>query len=367
MRALTVAMMTGRGRVITGRSRARAVRAAALPAAIILLAACGGGSTAAPLPSKPAVTSPAKARPHKGAPVGPIAHAPGIVAVTTGGALVVLNQATGAVTRTLVASHVIGDEISVAPGGSTVYFAVHLGGCQVEIESVPTAGGNPTALTAGQLPAVSPDGTKLAFASEPAMTTDCVPNQSDLTAQYKLVVRTLSSGSQTILPMLPAGQGSGLPAPISHLSWAQDNTQIAVSIAAVQDNEGWAVVDVDTAAASYYLSGTGDTPIPVTGPRAKDSYYREGVFLPSGNLFVSRACCAGVPVRNTSRLMWEVDLSGTLVHQVALGYANLEHTSLDVAASGRWLLYLAGTDLYLSHDGRTPTELTTGLIAAAWR
>ncbi len=65
--------------------------------------------------------------------------------------------------------------------------------------------------------------------------------------------------------------------------------------------------------------------------------------------------------------MWEVDLSGTLVHQVALGYANLEHTSLDVAASGRWLLYLAGTDLYVSHDGRTPTELTTGLIAAAWR
>jgi WD40-like Beta Propeller Repeat len=367
MRATTVAMTTGRARARTGHDRIRAGRVVALPVAVVLLAACGGGSTGASAPTTPAATPVGTASPHAAASASPTATAPGIVAVTTGGALVLLNRATGAVTRTLVTSRVIGDEISVSPGGSTVYFAVHQGGCLDEIESVPVAGGSPTAITQGQLPAVSPDGTKLAFASEPSMTTDCVPNESNLTAQYKLVVRTLSTGSQTAFPMDPTSEASGLPAPISHLSWAQDSTQIAVSISSVQDNEGWALVDVDTAAASYYLSGTGDTPIPVTGRKAQDSYYREGVFLPSGNLFVSRACCTGEPVRNTSRLMWEVGISGALVHQVAIGYANLEHTSLDVTASGKWLLYLAGNDLYVSHYGNTPTKLTTGLIAAAWR
>jgi hypothetical protein len=344
-----------------------------LPVAVTLLAgaslaACGGGSTGAPAAATPGATSVASASPHRTGPAGPTAASPGIVAVTAGGALVVINHATGAVTRTLVTSGVIGDEISMAPGGSTVYFATHHGGCQDEIESVPVAGGGPTVITTGLLPAISPDGTKLAFASEPSMSAGCVPDQANLTAQYKLVIRTLSSGSQTVLPMEPASAASGLPAPISHISWAQDNTQVAVSISSVQDNEGWAVVVVDTAVARYYQGGAGDTPVPVTGsPNARDSYYREGVFLPDGSLFVSRACCGGVPVKNTSRLMWEVDIAGALVHEVAIGYANLDHTSLAVSPSGKWLLYLAGHDLYVSRGGRRPVRLAAGLVAAAWK
>jgi hypothetical protein len=135
----------------------------------------------------------------------------------------------------------------------------------------------------------------------------------------------------------------------------------------VQDNEGWNVVIVDTAVARYYLSGAGDSSVPVTGqPNARDSYLREGVFMPNGRLFVSRACCGGVPVRNTSRLMWEVSSSGALIHQVAIGFVGLDHTSLDADSSGRWLLYLAGHDLYVSDNGATPRKLATGLIAAAW-
>ncbi len=339
---------------------------AALPAAVMLLAACGGGSTGASSPSRPAATA-AAAGPGTSPSAARRAASPGIVAVTAGGALVLLNRSTGAVASTLVASGVIGDEVSVAPGGSTVYFVTHHGGCQDEIESIPVSGGSPAKVTPGQYPAVSPDGAKLAFTTEPLLTPGCVPSQPTLTAQYKVVVRTLASGSQTVFPMNPASQASGLPAPISHLSWARDNTQLAVSISQVQDNEGWAVVLVDTAAAAYYEGGTGDTQVPVTGsPQAQDSYYREGVFLPDGNLFVSRACCTGIPVKNTSRLMWEVDISGALVHQVAIGYATLDHTSLDVSPSGKWLLYLAGNDLYVSHHGRTPVKLATGLVAAAW-
>jgi hypothetical protein len=74
----------------------------------------------------------------------------------------------------------------------------------------------------------------------------------------------------------------------------------------------------------------------------------------------------GVPVQNTSRLMWEVSRTGALVHQVAIGFASLAHTSLAVSPDGNWLLYLAGHDLYVSPAGATPAELTSGLTAAAW-
>src|SRR5580698_5153257 len=88
---------------------------------------------------------------------------PGIVAVNAKGALVVLNPATGATTRTLVSGKVMGDELAVSPSGKTVYFATT--GC--EIESVPVAGGGPTKITRGVLPAINPEGTELAFVREP--------------------------------------------------------------------------------------------------------------------------------------------------------------------------------------------------------
>lgn len=288
-----------------------------------------------------------------------------MVAVTAKGALVMLDPATGTVGQTLVRSHVLGDEISVSSTGF-VYFAVRHG-CSAAIEAIPIAGGTPAVIASGSLPAVSPDGTKLAYAGQPTLATGCAPSSPDLVPLYHLDIRTLSSGSTVSLPMVPSGQDSGLPAPISHLSWSADNDHLAVSTLSVQDNEGWALVIVDTSQAKYYLSGPGTTNVPATGsPAPQDSYLREGVYLPDGNLFVSRACCAGVPVRNTSRLMWEVTTAGSLVHQVAIGYPNLDHVSLDASANGKWLLYLAGKALYVSHLGHTPRELTSGLIAAAW-
>jgi hypothetical protein len=71
-------------------------------------------------------------------------------------------------------------------------------------------------------------------------------------------------------------------------------------------------------------------------------------------------------VHNTSRLMWEVTPGGALIHQVAIGFVNKEHISLAADASGHWLLYLSGRDLYVSQDGNTPVRLATGLIAATW-
>ena len=345
----------------------RALRVALLAAIVpVLLTGCGGtnGGRAQPTVTVTVPASSGGTTPASGASQAP-ASRPGIVAVTTAGALVRLDPVAGNVTQTLVSGGVIGDEISVSPDGSTVYFAQGAG-CKAEVESIAIGGGTPAPIAAGELPAISPDGSKLAIARQPLFSNSCTAGDLYVAKNFKLVIRTLRSGTEQVLPLPPRIGQSGLFPPISHLSWAADSVRLAVSLAAVQDNEGWGLDIVDTSAAKYYLPpGSGVTNVPVSGsPSAQRSYLREGVFLPDGNLFISRACCGGVPVRNTSRLMWEVTTSGALVHQVAIGYPNLDHVSL--AASGQWLLYLAGNDLYISQNGNMPVKLTGGLIAAAW-
>lgn len=330
-----------------------------------LLAGCGGGAVT-PQPTV-TVTAPASTAPAETSSSAPPAAArPGILAVTTAGALVRIDPVTGSVQQTLVASGVLGDEISVSPDQKTVYYSQQ-SGCHAEIKSISTSGGTPASIASGQLPAISPDGTKLAFAQQGLLRTNCIANQSTL-ASLKVVIDTLPAGPRKVLPAPPQVQQSGLFVPISHLSWAADNVRLAVSTMAVQDNEGWGLNIIDTRVARHYVGpGPGVTSVPATGsPDAQRSYIREGVFLPDGNLFVSRACCGGVPVRNTSRLMWEVTPGGDLVHQVAIGYPNLEHVSLAASPAGQFLLYLAGTDLYVSQNGNTPAKLTSGLIAATW-
>ena len=340
------------------------LRMLAVPATLTLVAACGGGGTAGAPQStsaSPAATGTTGAHPVSQTTARP----PAMAGVTARGALVLLSSATGAPIRTLVPGGVIGDEISVAADGQTIYFS-RRHGCVDDVESVAASGGTPTLITTGSLPAISPDGTTLAFARQPTLTRHCMTGSGDLSSQYSLVTRTLSSGVERVYPMLPAGQSGGLPGPISHLSWAPGGTELAVSIAAIQDNEGWQIMLVDTTTAQNYLGGTGDTPVPVTGPDRRRSYWREGVYLPDGNLFVSRSCCAGEPVRNVSKLMWEVTPAGIFKHRVAIGFPGLDHTSLAVNHSGKWLLYLAGTGLYVSENGARPRQVGSGLVAAAW-
>jgi WD40-like Beta Propeller Repeat len=350
------------GRVARGWRVRLARRAGVAVAAVsiaVFMSGCGAHARPAASSSAPSSSAASSSASAKAAAVPPV-----IVAVTSGGALVTLDPSTGAVQQTLVGSGVAGGEVSAAANG-LVYFAVQ-SGCTSTIEEVPVGGGSPAVIVSGSLPAVSPDGTKLAYTTQPSLTPGCVPSVSDFDTLYNLHIRTLRGSSTTTLPMVAAGQGSGLGAPVSFLSWSADSDHLAVSVAAAEDNEGWSLNLVDTSQAQYYLTGTGVTIVPVTGTDAQQSYLRQGVYMPNGDLFVSRACCAGFPVQNTSKLMWEVDTSGALVQQVAVGFADLDHTSLDVSPDGNWLLYLAGTGLYLSQGGATPKELTTGMIAAAF-
>ena len=58
-----------------------------------------------------------------------------------------LNPATGAVTNTLVARHVLGDEVSVTSTGM-IFIAVRQG-CNTEAEGIPIAGGAVAQLAQG--------------------------------------------------------------------------------------------------------------------------------------------------------------------------------------------------------------------------
>lgn len=90
------------------------------------------------------------------------------------------------------------------------------------------------------------------------------------------------------------------------------------------------------------------------------------MFLSGGNLFGDRVCCTDEGSKETSDLLWEIAPSGRLVRQVAIGWLDRDHYSLDGDPSGHWLLYLSGPDLFLSLDGAAPFKLATGLGAAAW-
>jgi WD40-like Beta Propeller Repeat len=351
------------------RRRRRAIVSGLLAFA---LGAAGGGTAYASL-ARPAGGMPAGVYPGPAAAAGGAqAGRPGIVAVTQAGAVVMLDPVTGRASRVLVASGAVGDAVSVSPGGSAVYFTVRKG-CADVIESVPVAGGTPRAVTTGVLPAVSPDGSRLAFAREPARGGGTPIDYlkgcrlPDITGtQLEVVVRDLATGQERIYPGSPASP-SALPYPVSRLSWAPDGRRLLVSAGPSQDNEGWRLVVMDVAKAKSYLPSPGAAAVPLAGPPdAAGSYYNQGVFLPDGNMFVNRVCCAGWPARKTSSLMWEIDPAGRLVRQVAIGFADRDHGGLDADQTGRWLLYLSGRDLFVSHDGAAPVKLTSGLVAAAW-
>jgi hypothetical protein len=367
--------------------------------AVTVLAGTAACSSPAPAqsPGGPRQAGPPSAPP-SGQGSTPVASGPpGIIAVTTGGALVLLSSSTGAVTRTILRSGVetvaegvpFIDEITVSPDGRTIYFTGY-NGCTSQIESVPVSGGTPTVIAPGLLTAVSPGGSSVAFTRQggnPGPGASC--GRQDLydgTAQYfSLVVRNLSTGGQAVYPMAPDDTGA-LPEPISYVSWAPGGGEIAVSVTSEEDNEGYDLVVLNPATAHYYSTGTGTTsvvPVPGGSPDPGGPFYPEAVYLPDGNLFVNRDCCRGYDEPGQvapadSNLMQEITTGGSLVRQVAVGIQDNDHGSLSVDPTGNWLLYLSGPapvspdaalsgTLYVSRGGATPVVLTSGLAAAAWQ
>jgi WD40 repeat protein len=303
-----------------------------------------------------------------GSGAAPGSTRPGIVAVTTGGAVEVLDSATGTGTAITPNQDAIGDEVSVSPDGKTVYFAVR-NGCADDIESVPIGGGQPAKVAVGLLPAISPDGTELAFVresysggpSEISYTCGAV----DPTKKAMVVVRNLATGSEQDYPESPAA-----PAwPVSHVSWSPDGKSLLVSAGPATGTQSWGLLAVNLASAQFYVPSAAMAPgLSFVQSASNDSYYREGVYLPGGDLFVNQLCCTsptGSTGKVTSTLLQEISPSGAVVSQVAIGDLGRDHTSL--AATQGWLLYLSGQQLLVSDDGARPSVLGTGsFIAATW-
>src|ERR1700678_876281 len=294
---------------------------------------------------------------------------PAIVAVSTGGVVELLNSRTGEATATLTGTQdAVGDEVAVSPDGSTAYFAVHTkGSCTDEIQSVPLSGGTPSAVAVGVLPAMSPNGTELAFVREQfGGVVTPVQFGCDKGASVQVVVLNLDRHAATTYPA-PPGEAPFV-APISHLSWSPDGSMLLVSSGPVQDNEGWELNRLNVTKSAYYLPDgskeTGKRYVQAATSASAGSYFEEGVYLRDGNLFVDRMCCAGEPPKTTSSLLQVVNGSGGLVRAVAIGYLKDAHSSLDAVPG--WTLYLSGTDLFIVADGQKAKALTTGYIAAAW-
>jgi hypothetical protein len=278
------------------------------------------------------------------------------------GSLVVLDPLTGSVTRTLDPKLATGDEVQLSPDRSTVFYEKAVG-CFHQIWSVPVAGGTPKKIVEGSVPAVSPDGTRLAYATQ-YREANCAQDLS----RYAVRVRSLDGGGTRTLAV-PAEQ-QALPSPVSHLSWSPDGSTIAVSLSSVQDNEGWGLRVVDPGRDRYYVGeAAAGTKVPVGGRSTpgQDAFYRQGVFLPDATMFVVRRCCSGNEGKVSSELLEVVDpATGAVRRKIAVGLLTKDHTSLDCDASGRWLLYLSQGTVMVSGGGAKPVTLTNGYQAVDW-
>jgi len=360
-------------RAVRGRGNQRRRRNAIVSGALAFAVGAGGGGFAYASLDRPASSVPvatgASPTPSQSAAAGFGANRPSIVAVTTAGVVEVLNPVTGVGDAPLTPTQdAIGDEIAISPDGQTVYFAVK-NGCTDDVESVPVAGGTPKVVTTGVLPAISPDGTELALVREPysggpdRIKYGC----SSANAKAQVVVRDLATGAEQAYPA-PSGM---MTYPISHLSWSADGKSLLVSAGSTTGVQAWSLVEVNLATAQYYLPGSSPTPadhvVPVNGSynSVPGYYYREGVYLPGGGMFGDQICCDENGSSSvSSSLLLEINASGKEVSQVAAGFTNRDHTSLD--ASQGWFLYLSGNDLFLADTGSKAFMLTSGLIAAAW-
>lgn|SRR6266851_5464712 len=349
---------------------------ALLGALAVALAAAGcsratrppsGAISQAPKPTEtlsfspnPAASSPSPLGPAATVTAAPLPPRPKtLIAVTSGGNVETLDPSTGQAVATL-ASGAVGDQVAVTPDGDRAYFET-TSGCSHQILSVPTSGGSPTLVAAGSHPALSPDGSKLAYAVEP-LGNGC-PATTNIATQYFVVVQPLGGANPTIYPLHPSLVSAKQTRTVNHLSWAPDNRRLLISIDGGSDDKQWNAYVMDTTTDHYYQPASG-TGVPVE--RGGAYYYRQAVFLPDGNLFANIVCCSGTKKPSTT-ILADVDLNATMLHQISSGLTDRDHTSLDADPGGHWVLYLAGSDLLVSADASTPIILSTaGFVAADW-
>lgn len=189
---------------------------------------------------------------------------PTIVAVTGEADIVVLGL-DGEIRRTLVPHGTGADGLALSPDGRTVFFSRFATECASEIAQVSVEGGPVVPIGPGRAPAVSFDGTRLAYAAD-----------ADCDGQDELVVRELDTGEEQRWPDLDPGAGDeGLPVALTRLSWSPDGRTVAYAVQ-LEDGVGMQLHDVTKATT---VTGNARRLQP---PGAAGTVYRDPVYIATG-------------------------------------------------------------------------------------
>jgi len=313
---------------------------------------------------------------------GPDAPRPGEIAATEGGSVVLLDAGDGHTLRTL-ATHPEAttggfpylEGVSISPDHKQVFYAL-AGDCgPATIYRVAADGVAPPVLFAhGISPAVSPDGSKLAYAAAvptgaapAAAAAPAVPPAEDGAAaadrhcQNAIVVRDLKSGAERTwrYPDTPE-YGTALyhDAVISEIGWAPDSTRLAYTLS----YEGDSMSLLDTGADAD-LAQTREIVVPDGGGNSSHPAWQATTGLLG--LFNTRfECCFDDNYTGPPRALLynpERRLATPLLP------AGRRVSALDFDASGAHLLFVDGGRLYRRSGTQAPVALaTSGVTHADW-
>jgi hypothetical protein len=287
---------------------------------------------------------------------------PAEIAAISGGSVVMLDARDGHTVRTL-ATHTEAatggypylQGVSLSPDRSEVFYSLS-GDCDsATLFRVPSdAHSAAVAAGSGVSPAVSPDGTKLAYAVPTPGAT------AGRQCQNAVVVRDLKTGGERTW-QYPATPDYDSPlyrdAVISEIDWAPDSTRLAYTLS--YEGDSMSVLDTD---ADTDLGQTDEVVIPGGGGNSSHPAWQAGTGLLG--LFNTRfECCFDDVYTGPPRTLL-VDVDKRL--PMPLLPAGRRVTALDYDASGAHLLFVDGGRLYRRSGTQSPVGLVTGVTVADW-
>ena len=227
----------------------------------------------------------------------PAGRSPPIVAVTTAGALEVLNSAHGHGGQTQLVRRRGHRRRGLRRRPATP--CTSRSGAAARARSSPCRW--PAARRCrsppGRCRRSAPTAPSSRYASEPTLSDQsCVPATGDPVPLFKLAVRTLATRRPGHLPDGAAGSGQRpARADLAPVLGAGRPAPGRVDLRRCRTTRAGTWPWSTPRPRSTTCSGAGVTFVPPPASPPRRSYLREGVYLPDGNLFVSRACCGGVP------------------------------------------------------------------------
>ncbi|MGA8015490.1 MAG: hypothetical protein WCB85_06185 [Candidatus Dormiibacterota bacterium] len=256
----------------------------------------------------------------------------------------------------------IAEQIAVDPALSTLYVAVSLGvGCPLQVVMAVDldSGAEGVAAESALAPAVSPDGSRLAYigVSGASCTVDTV------------TVENLRSGTRRSWPLASPGQALPAIPELMTLQWAPDGRHLVLG-GRPGTVSGIEILDTDQPIGSDNAVGVG----PAIEDGLPDGRYSDPAMRPDGSIVALDPYCWGgmyCPVmRNGTGVVALDAATGTVISTilvqpgdtaVGIGGLAVDPSGTNVAVVGG----LEGTDLYTVSSG-TLHLVAHGILAATW-